>query len=223
MAEKPLLPPFVGHPLSEAGRGGAGSGQLVGDLVVAVGLRAVAGPGRVLEVQGLYARSIGGALGTTVACVLIDPHTGHLTYSSAGHLPPVLAHPGGSIDLLDQATDPPLGARPYHVPRPQASRPYTPGDTLILYTDGLVERRGEDIENGLAHLTDALAADARRLDQPQLADTLLDRLGVSAGGRDDVCLLITRLGPATRPGHQPFPPRQWHPAVPCRTGPHHRN
>jgi hypothetical protein len=69
--------------------------------------------------------------------------------------------PDGTCDLLNQATDPPLGARPKHVPRPQADLTFTPGDTFVLYTDGLIERRGEDIDADLQRLTDALARYAR--------------------------------------------------------------
>jgi serine phosphatase RsbU (regulator of sigma subunit) len=78
------------------------------------------------------------------------------------------------------------------MPRPQAALPYTPGDTLVLYTDGLVERRGEDIDTGLRRLTDALARHTR-LAPERLADMLLARLGVSSGGRDDVALVVVRL------------------------------
>ena len=141
---------------------------------------------------GLYARSVEGALATTASKAVIDTRVHRITYSSAGHLPPVLVHPDGSFDLLDQATDPPLGARPHHVPRPQAELPYTPGDTLVLYTDGLIERRGEDIDVGLHRLTDALARHTR-LAPERLADTLLARLGVSSGGRDDIALVVVRL------------------------------
>jgi serine phosphatase RsbU (regulator of sigma subunit) len=104
----------------------------------------------------------------------------------------VLVHPGGHCELLDKATDPPLGARPQHVPRPQASQSYKCGDTLVLYTDGLIERRGEDIDAGLGRLTDVLS-ECGRLGTEQLADTVLARLGVASGGRDDTALIIVRL------------------------------
>lgn len=111
--------------------------------------RAVAGPAGALEVLGMYARSVDGALAATAVSVLVDTRSRLLVYSSAGHPPPVLLHADGACELLDQATDPPLGARPEHVPRPQAGISYRPGDTLVLYTDGLIERRDEDIDSGL--------------------------------------------------------------------------
>jgi serine phosphatase RsbU (regulator of sigma subunit) len=115
-----------------------------------------------------------------------------LIYSNAGHPPPILAHPDGTCDLLDQALEPPLGARPEDLPFPQASRSYAPGDTLVLYSDGLIERRGEDIDVGI----DRLAAALRRhctAPPERLADTILADLGVEGGASDDLALLIVRL------------------------------
>ncbi|MGW0410166.1 SpoIIE family protein phosphatase [Streptomyces collinus] len=154
--------------------------------------RTVHGPAQALEVLGLYARSVEGALAATAVQVLIDHHGRLLIYSSAGHPPPVLLHADGSCDLLDRATDPPLGARPEHVPRPQATTTYAPGDTLVLYTDGLIERRGEDIETGLIRLTSALAT-CTGFGAEHLADALLARLGVTSGAGDDIALVVVRL------------------------------
>ncbi|MFJ6723183.1 PP2C family protein-serine/threonine phosphatase, partial [Streptomyces sp. NPDC091259] len=70
--------------------------------------RAVAGPAQALEVLGMYARSVDGALAATAVTVLVDTRSKLLIYSSAGHPPPVLLHTDGDCELLDQATDPPL-------------------------------------------------------------------------------------------------------------------
>ncbi|WP_318217335.1 PP2C family protein-serine/threonine phosphatase [Streptomyces sp. SCL15-6] len=176
----------IGHGLQAA----AVMGMLRSALSAAI--RALERPAQALEVLGLYARSVDGALGTTAVKVLVDSRSLLITYSSAGHLPPVLLHPDGGCELLDQATDPPLGARILHVPRPQASLSYKPGDTLVLYTDGLIERRGEDIDTGLGRLTDVLS-ECGRLGPEHLADTVLARLGVSSGGRDDIAVIVVRL------------------------------
>ena len=154
--------------------------------------RAVAGPAGALEVLGMYARSVDGALAATAVSVLVDTRSRLLVYSSAGHPPPVLLHADGACELLDQATDPPLGARPEHVPRPQAGISYRPGDTLVLYTDGLIERRDEDIDSGLGRLTTALG-DLVGLAPARLADALLERLGVASGARDYIALVIVRV------------------------------
>lgn len=150
------------------------------------------GPAKALEVLGLYARSVAGALAATAAQVVIDTERRVITYSSAGHLPPVLVHPDGACELLDQATDPPLGARPDHVARPQTSQSYARDAALVLYTDGLVERRGEDIDDGIGRLTEALSAN-HRLGAERLADAVLARLGVSGGAGDDIALVVVRL------------------------------
>ncbi|MDT0466485.1 PP2C family protein-serine/threonine phosphatase [Streptomyces gibsoniae] len=176
----------VGHGLEAA----AVMGMLRSALSAAV--RALQDPAKAMEVLGLYARSVEGAPATTAVKAVIDTRRRHIIYTSAGHPPPVLTHPDGTFVLLDRATDPPLGARPQHVPRPQAAVPYSPGDTLVLYTDGLIERRGEDIDAGLQRLIGILTAHPRSGPE-HLADTLLSRLGVSGGGADDLALIVVRL------------------------------
>ncbi|MER6069616.1 SpoIIE family protein phosphatase [Streptomyces sp. NPDC001817] len=160
--------------------------------------RTVHGPAQALEVLGLYARSVEEALAATAVQVLVDCPSHLLIYSSAGHPPPVLLHPDGACELLDQATDPPLGARPEHVPRPQANLTYAPGDTLILYTDGLIERRGEDIDAGLTRLTSTLAT-CTEFGAEHLADALLARLGLASGAGDDIAMVVVRLDRTARP------------------------
>ncbi|MGA5267521.1 PP2C family protein-serine/threonine phosphatase [Streptomyces lydicamycinicus] len=176
----------VGHGLDAA----AVMGMLRSALSAAA--RSVEGPAQALKVLGLYARSVDKALATTAVQALIDTAGRQVTYSSAGHPPPVLLHADGTHALLDRATDPPLGAHPEQVPRPQAHLRYVPGDTLVLYTDGLIERRDEDIDTGLTRLTDALARYST-FSPERLADALLARLGVSAGARDDIALVVVRL------------------------------
>ncbi|WP_374985816.1 PP2C family protein-serine/threonine phosphatase [Streptomyces fradiae] len=176
----------VGHGLEAA----AVMGMLRSALSAAI--RALERPAQALEVLGLYARSVEGALNTTAAKAMVDPRSRLIIYSNAGHPPPALAHADGSCELLDQAVDPPLGARPQHVPRPQAVQPYLPGDTLVLYTDGLIERRGEDIDVGLTRLAESLGRHSSHSPQ-RLADALLTDLGVAGGARDDIALIVVRL------------------------------
>ncbi|MFD8642723.1 PP2C family protein-serine/threonine phosphatase [Streptomyces zaomyceticus] len=150
------------------------------------------GPAQALEVLGLYARSVEGAESSTVATTFIDWSTHTLTYSSAGHPPPALLTPDGDVIFLDRATDPPLGARPEHTPGPQASTSFSEGATLVMYTDGLIERREEDIDAGLARLAGSLRR--RRLDNPEdMADALLADLLNTKGNSDDTALVVIRL------------------------------
>ncbi|MFJ3636567.1 PP2C family protein-serine/threonine phosphatase [Streptomyces sp. NPDC090112] len=176
----------VGHGLQAAGV----MGLLRSALSAAS--RVADGPAQALEVLGLYARSVEGAENTTAVETCIDWDTHTITYSSAGHLPPALLHSDGTVDFLDEATDPPLGARPEHVPRPQASLTFSEGDTLVLYTDGLIERRSEDIDTGLARLADSLGRH-RTADPEALADSLLLELLPAGGTTDDTALVIVRL------------------------------
>ncbi|MFJ9852946.1 PP2C family protein-serine/threonine phosphatase [Streptomyces sp. NPDC101150] len=165
-------------------------GQLRSALSAAV--LVAPGPAKALEVLGLYARSVDGAESTTAVQVVIDWTTHTVHYSSAGHPPPALLHPDGTVQFLDQATDPPLGARPEHVARPEAHTPFTDGTVLVLYTDGLIERRREDIDVGLARLAGSLARH-RGSDAETLADALLVELLPPGGTSDDTALVIIRL------------------------------
>ncbi|WP_030587770.1 PP2C family protein-serine/threonine phosphatase [Streptomyces anulatus] len=176
----------VGHGLRAAGV----MGQLRSALSAAS--RVAAGPAQALEVLDLYARSVDGAESTTAAAVFIDCDDHTLTYSSAGQPPPALLHPDGTVAFLDQATDPPLGARPEHAPRPQAQTAFSDGSTLVLYTDGLVERRHEDIDTGLHRLADSLTRHHTAAPEA-LADALLADLIPPAGVTDDTALVIISL------------------------------
>ncbi|MFE7446245.1 PP2C family protein-serine/threonine phosphatase [Streptomyces chartreusis] len=176
----------VGHGLGAAGV----MGQLRSALSATS--RVADGPAQALDVLGRYAHVVDGAESATVATTFIDFDGRTVTYSSAGHPPPVLVHPDGRVEFLDQATDPPLDARPDPVPRPQAVTTFTSGATLALYTDGLVERRREDIDTGLERLADSLVRH-RTADPEHLADAVLTELLPPGGATDDTALIIVRL------------------------------
>jgi PAS domain S-box-containing protein len=176
----------VGHGLEAA----AVMGMMRSVLNAAV--RDLERPARALEVLGLYARSMEGALNTTAVNAMVDPDSRLITYSNAGHPPLVLVHADGECELLNQIIDPPLGARPQHVPASQAGQSYISGDTLVLYTDGLIERRGEDIDTGLHRLISTLRHHST--DNPEdLADALMTHVGAGGDGRDDIALILIRL------------------------------
>ncbi|MFE1833021.1 PP2C family protein-serine/threonine phosphatase [Streptomyces sviceus] len=176
----------VGHGLAAAGV----MGQLRSALSATS--RVAEGPAQALDVLGRYAHVVDGAESATAVTTFIDFDHCTLTYSSAGHLPPMLVHPDGRVECLDKATDPPLDARPDPMPRPQATTTFTSGATLALYTDGLVERRREDIDTGLTRLAESLAR--HREDAPEtLADAVLLELLPPGGATDDTALVIVRL------------------------------
>ncbi|MFJ3762628.1 PP2C family protein-serine/threonine phosphatase [Streptomyces sp. NPDC090080] len=176
----------VGHGLHAAGV----MGQLRSALSAAS--HVADSPAEALDALGLYARSVEGAESTTAASVFVDRLHRTLAYSSAGHPPPALCRPDGSVVFLDEATDPPLGARIEHVPPPVAHMSYSDGCVLVLYTDGLVERRGEDIDAGLTRLATSLTKH-HSLGPDSLADVLLADLVPPRGLTDDTVLVIVRL------------------------------
>ncbi|WP_055587435.1 PP2C family protein-serine/threonine phosphatase [Streptacidiphilus griseoplanus] len=177
----------VGHGLEAAGV----MGQLRSALSAAI--RATGGPAEALRTLALYALTVEGALATTVVQLVIDREARTITYSCAGHPPPLLVGPDGVVDALGNATDPPLGFWETEIRRSAAVIDYRPGSTLVMYTDGLIERRGEDIDAGLERLARSLARH-RALAPEALADALLADLRTSAEQTlDDTALVAVRL------------------------------
>jgi len=146
------------------------------------------GPGATLSSLDRFASSLGGADCTTVFCGIVDPGARSFTYAAAGHPPPLLARAGSSV-WLDDARSVPLGIDPTRE-RHEAKVDLVEGDALLLYTDGLVERRGETLDEGMARLRELVDRWAAR-PVGELADALVQEL-LPDGGRDDVALLIHR-------------------------------
>lgn len=176
----------VGHGLAAA----CVMGQLRSALSAAI--RAVDGPGRALDVLGGYAGHLEGALATTAVQVVIDCATHTIDYSRAGHLPPVLLSPDGTARFLDEVVDPPLGAEIGGRAHCQARATYEEGARLVLYTDGLIERRDDDIDAGLGRLVGSLTR-RHRLSVEPLAEALVSDLVILGGGTDDVALVVIGL------------------------------
>ena len=102
-----------------------------------------------------FAARLPGAPCTTAVCAVLDPETGELVYSSAGHPPPILVHADGATQTLEDGHTIPLGLRPNR-PRPEARVIIPPRAMLLLYTDGLVERRRRALDDGIAQVRDLL-------------------------------------------------------------------
>ncbi|MGV9245533.1 ATP-binding SpoIIE family protein phosphatase, partial [Streptomyces sp. NPDC003710] len=129
----------------------------------------------------------------TCCYLIIAPDTGDVTVCSAGHLPTLLAIPGQPIRVLPAPVSAPLGVG--GIPHQQARLAVPPGATLLLYTDGLVETPGSDIEAQLTELITALAdAFATTGSLESVADRVLAKLlPDTEGHNDDVTLLLTQL------------------------------
>ncbi|MEV4614970.1 SpoIIE family protein phosphatase [Kitasatospora sp. NPDC049258] len=149
-----------------------------------------AGPARTLMALDRFAALIPAAMCTTVFCGVLDPADGRLTYASAGHPPGILALPDGSIRLLDGGRSVPLAVRPGHH-RPEAGCTVPARATLMLYTDGLVERRRRPLTEGIVQAGGVLD-EGRELTVDGLATSVMARLAPRDGYEDDVALLVYR-------------------------------
>jgi serine phosphatase RsbU (regulator of sigma subunit) len=130
----------------------------------------------------------------TALIAIIDVNEATLRCVVAGQVPPLLVLPDGTIEALEHGRRPVLGVPSAAARRPVVDhRPFPPGSILVAYTDGLIERRGELIDDGIARLRRAVL---RSADAPphELADRLLAELvGPEAGStEDDVALVVVR-------------------------------
>jgi PAS domain-containing protein/anti-sigma regulatory factor (Ser/Thr protein kinase) len=134
----------------------------------------------------------------TCLYVELDPQTGDVRYANAGHHPPLLRRPDGATELLPGEPDAPLGVGSGSPAERSGRIPF--GGTLVVYTDGLVEERGGDVDARVRLLCAAL----REVDErpERLVDGLLARMGRTRAHHDDVALLAVRLGGV---GQQPAP------------------
>ncbi|MBW0018458.1 MAG: SpoIIE family protein phosphatase [Mycobacterium sp.] len=155
-------------------------------------------PAVLLEQLDAAAAFIPNAYCTTVFLAILDIKSGNLHYSNAGHMPAVLAGPasdsGADTTLLTDASSVPLAVR-RGAPRPQACHALPPGSTLMVFTDGLVERRHESIDEGLARAADVLL-ETMKLPLDAVAEAVLNELAPAAGYDDDVAMVIYRQQPA---------------------------
>jgi serine phosphatase RsbU (regulator of sigma subunit)/anti-sigma regulatory factor (Ser/Thr protein kinase) len=126
----------------------------------------------------------------TVLYLVFDPPTWTVQYANAGHLPPMVISPDGKASLLLEGGSPPIGSAG-EVLFKEERVSIAPGSTIVLYTDGLVEVRGEPIDQGLDRLV--RAASGQPPDQPEaLLDHLLSTMLGHEAGADDVALLALR-------------------------------
>lgn len=128
--------------------------------------------------------------GATCLYIVYDPVTATCTMARAGHPPPAITAPDGTAAFADLAAGPPLGLG--GLPFEAGTFDIRDGSTLALYTDGLIETRTRDIDEGLTRLGTALVSPHTDLDD--LAETILSAV-LPGLPDDDVALLLARTHP----------------------------
>jgi PAS domain S-box-containing protein len=175
---------------------GIRAAALMGQLRTTIAALARVGcpPGQIMRQLGGVVAAHGDEAGATCLYAIYDPTSRRCRLASAGHPPPALRHPGGTVEILDLPAGLLLGAGQG---RYQAvDMQLLPGSVLALYTDGLIEEPGQDIGTGMSQLACALAAGpTRSLDD--LCDSVLASLAPRP--RDDVALLLARTTTTPRP------------------------
>lgn len=173
-----------GHNVTAAG--------LMGQIRTAVRAYTTVGqtPAEVMRSTNRLLIDLGAELFASCLYLRLDPRRGRAVMARAGHPPPLLRRPDGRVRVLDLAGGPLLGIDGSAV-YPTTEVELAPGSVLALYTDGLIESPGVDIEDALADLGRQLAeAGDRPLDE--LADELVRRSAAAMERIDDVALLLLR-------------------------------
>ncbi len=145
-----------------------------------------------VEIARRLTRLVPDSAMATAVFITLDPYTGELRYSSAGHPPSILLDGvTGTTILLDQAASPPLGwTDPKAMPEAVLALPSQM--TLLAYTDGLVERRGAVIDDGITRLVDLLQ-ERPELGADATSDRLLREVVAPLSATDDIALLLVRI------------------------------
>jgi serine phosphatase RsbU (regulator of sigma subunit) len=130
----------------------------------------------------------------TLVYALLDPSDGTMTMASAGHPPALMLRADGTAELVEGGRGTLLGVSPAIVE--STSVAWSPGDALVLYTDGLVERRNESMTDGLARLVSSAAAMPAG-DPGALAEHLVRDLAPDGEREDDVAVLAIRYPAGT--------------------------
>jgi serine phosphatase RsbU (regulator of sigma subunit) len=160
----------------------------------------VTDPAALVERLDDYVDQIDGSPMTSLFYAVLDPRSGALSYSCAGHPPPLVVPASGEPRFLDEGLAPLLGV-PGIGARPTARTTLDPGDTLVLYTDGLVERRGESLTVGLRSFAEharvavqspAGAVGAAGVPLSAVCEHLTQAL-LTPDATDDTALLVVRL------------------------------
>jgi serine phosphatase RsbU (regulator of sigma subunit) len=148
-------------------------------------------PARVIAASDAFAALGADTRAASLAYALIDLDNEEIRYGSAGHLPAMVLRRGGTVEVLDGGRGTLLGVRAQHAPIVAGRTPFLPGDQLVMYSDGLIERRSETIDEGLGRIQRMLA-ELRDADPHDLCNKLVDALVGPEAIDDDVAVLVVR-------------------------------
>jgi serine phosphatase RsbU (regulator of sigma subunit) len=129
-----------------------------------------------------------GQLLATAALAVIDVAAETLTFATAGHPPPLVVRPDGSVQVLDTANAPMLGI--VATRNIAETIEFPPGSQLVVYTDGMIERRGRTFFDGVDLAVAHLAALPTRLGADELIDSILDALVGDSTPDDDIAVVV---------------------------------
>jgi anti-sigma regulatory factor (Ser/Thr protein kinase) len=127
----------------------------------------------------------------TAAYAVLDAETGTVHLANAGHPPPVLISASGEASLMQATTAPPLGTLPYPTYRDVVTTLH-PGETMLMYTDGLIERRGEALTAGLERLCKAASMSTSA---EAMCQRVVEALVPALVAADDVAVVALRSEP----------------------------
>jgi anti-sigma regulatory factor (Ser/Thr protein kinase)/putative methionine-R-sulfoxide reductase with GAF domain len=181
---------LVGFAIGDVAGHGVRAAALMGQL--RTGLRAYAldghGPGETLKRLDRLLQTIRGRGMATAAYGVIASDTGLLRLANAGHPPALRISATGEARLMEATTAPPLGTLPYPTYR-EVETSLGPGETILMYTDGLVERRGEALTIGLERLRQAASG---ATGANAVCERVLQALVPALVAADDVALVALR-------------------------------
>lgn len=193
----PMAGGRVGLVMGDVAGKGLSAASMVGSLRSALRAYALEGhdPATALEqLNRLVWTELEDSQMATLIYVVFDPLEGHLSWVNAGHLPPLKFDGTGPAGFLQGARAVPLGVMPFPTFE-EGSAELEQGSTVLLYTDGLIERPGAVIDTGLDALVQAVSRGPENTEA--LCDHLLDELSPEGGASDDVALLAFRNEPVS--------------------------
>jgi serine/threonine-protein kinase RsbW len=157
-------------------------------------LATISSPGELLDRLDVFVDSLPAAEMTTLVYVELEPTTGRLRYACAGHLPPLVVSATGVTRYLWGGRSTPLGSH-FRSRRIESIATLGDAERLVLFTDGLTERRGESLDAGLDRLLTTTQHDVA---SPDFVDRLHRVMLEDTVQRDDVCVLVaSRRNPDT--------------------------